>query len=37
MEDLIDCFFGWQVDVLDDICPVDERRVCKVDVEMRTG
>jgi len=35
MEDLIDCFFGWQVDVLDDICPVDERRICKVVAEMR--
>jgi hypothetical protein len=37
MEDLVNRFFGWQVDVLNDICPVDERRVCKVDVEMRIG
>lgn len=37
MKDLINCFFGREVDVLDDICPVDERRVCKVDVEMRVG
>ena len=35
MEDLINCFFGWEVDVLDDICPVDERRVCKADVKTR--
>lgn len=37
MEDLINCFLGWQVDVLDDICTVDECRVYKVDVEMRIG
>jgi len=24
MENLINRFFGWEVDVLNDICPVDE-------------
>ena len=37
MEDLINCFFGWQVNILDDLCPVDERRVCEVDVGMSDG
>jgi len=32
MKDLINCFFGREVDVLDDICPVDECRVCKIGV-----
>ena len=34
-EDLVDRFFGWKVDVLDDICPVDERRVYTAGVGMR--
>ena len=37
MEDLINRFFGWKVDVLDNICPVDERSVCEADVWMRMG
>jgi hypothetical protein len=29
VEDLINRFFWWKIDVLDDICSVDERGVCE--------
>ena len=31
MEDLVNCFFGWKVYVLDDICPVDKRGIYNAD------
>jgi len=34
-EDLVNRFPGWKVDVLDDVRPVDERRVYMAGVEMR--
>lgn len=37
MKDLVNCFFGWEVDVLDDIRPVNERGVYKADVGIRIG
>jgi len=32
MDDLVNRFFWWKVDVLDDIGPVNERRVYKAGV-----
>ena len=37
MEDLVNCVFGWKVDVLDDVRSVDERGVYNADTEMRVG
>ena len=37
MKNLVNRFFGWKIDVLDNIRSVDERRVYKAGVWMRIG
>jgi hypothetical protein len=37
MEDLVNRVFGWKVDVLDDVRPVDERGIYNADTKMRVG